>query len=171
MWFPRQEYWNGLPFLSPGSLPPPSYQSHVSCIDRQIRYHWKPLNTLDWSQQIPRLAQIQGERDFTFWWEELQNCIAKGSCYREVKCCGHFLSSITTTWQACLLGQITSLLYVMVFLYLKHKIHIHTYTPAPQRSELQASHVNQTSYVKILWNLQSFFEGLWLCANFAQIPL
>ena len=43
MWFPRQEYWNGLPFLSPGSLPPPSYQSHVSCIDRQIRYHWEAL--------------------------------------------------------------------------------------------------------------------------------
>ena len=110
----------------------------------------KPLNTLDWSQQIPRLAQIQGERDFTFWWEELQNCIAKGSRYREVKCCGHFLSSITTTWQACLLGQITSLLYVMVSLYLKHKIHKHTYTAAPQRSKLQPSHVNQTSYVKIL---------------------
>ena len=35
MGFPRQEYWSGLPFPSPGDL-----QTHVFCIGRQILYHW-----------------------------------------------------------------------------------------------------------------------------------
>ena len=41
MGFPRQEYWNGLPFppYFRGSSPP-SYWTHVSCIFRQILYHW-----------------------------------------------------------------------------------------------------------------------------------
>ena len=35
--FPRQEYWSGLPFPSPGDLPDPGIKP---CIGRQILYHW-----------------------------------------------------------------------------------------------------------------------------------
>ena len=31
MGFPRQEYWSGLPFLSPGALPDPGIEPWVSC--------------------------------------------------------------------------------------------------------------------------------------------
>ena len=40
MEFSRQEYWSGLPFLSPGDLPDPG--DPVSCINRQILYHVSP---------------------------------------------------------------------------------------------------------------------------------
>ena len=33
--FPRQEFWSRLPFPPPGDLPDP-----ISCIGRQILYHW-----------------------------------------------------------------------------------------------------------------------------------
>ena len=37
---PRQEYWSGLPFYSPGDLPDPGGQTRVSYIGRQVLYHW-----------------------------------------------------------------------------------------------------------------------------------
>jgi len=43
----RQEYWNGLPFSTPGDFPDLGIELHVpfiSCVDRQILYHcatWK----------------------------------------------------------------------------------------------------------------------------------
>ena len=47
MGFPRQEYWSGLPFPSPGDLPDPGIKlmSHVSCIGRQVLYHWHHLGS------------------------------------------------------------------------------------------------------------------------------
>ena len=42
MGFSSLEYWNGLPFPSPGNLPDPGNQIHVffiSCIGRWILYH------------------------------------------------------------------------------------------------------------------------------------
>ena len=39
MGFPRQEYWGGLPFPSPGIFPPKD-QTRISCIGRRILYHW-----------------------------------------------------------------------------------------------------------------------------------
>ena len=44
MGFPRQEYWSGFPFPSPGDIPDPGTEpaSPVSCIGRQILYHWAP---------------------------------------------------------------------------------------------------------------------------------
>ena len=39
MGFPRQEYWSGLAFLSPGDLPDPGME-HSACISRWILYHW-----------------------------------------------------------------------------------------------------------------------------------
>ena len=38
MGFPRQEYWSGLPFLSPGDLLNPGDQTHISSIGRSILY-------------------------------------------------------------------------------------------------------------------------------------
>ena len=41
MGFPRQEYWSGLPFPTPGDPPRDWTQvSCISCIGRQILYHW-----------------------------------------------------------------------------------------------------------------------------------
>ena len=40
MGFPRQEYWSGLPFPSPAPI------SCVSCIRRQILYHWATCEAL-----------------------------------------------------------------------------------------------------------------------------
>ena len=39
MGFPRQEYWSGLPFRSPGNLPNPGIQTRVCGIDRWVLYH------------------------------------------------------------------------------------------------------------------------------------
>ena len=36
---PRQEYWSGLLFPSPGDLPKPGIELTFSCIGRQILYH------------------------------------------------------------------------------------------------------------------------------------
>ena len=45
--FSRQEYWNGLPFPSSGGLPDSELEpvSHVSCIGKQMLYHWCHLGT------------------------------------------------------------------------------------------------------------------------------
>ena len=40
MGFPRQEYWSGLSFPSPGDLPQPRNCTHVSCSGKRILYHW-----------------------------------------------------------------------------------------------------------------------------------
>ena len=39
MEFPRQEYWSGVPFPTPGDLPDPGTETHVSCIGRWVPYH------------------------------------------------------------------------------------------------------------------------------------
>ena len=42
MEFPRQEYWSGLPFPSPGDLPDPELKpkvSCISCIGKWVLYH------------------------------------------------------------------------------------------------------------------------------------
>ena len=42
MEFPRQEYWSGVPFPTPGDLPNPGTETHVSyvsCIGRWVPYH------------------------------------------------------------------------------------------------------------------------------------
>ena len=39
--FPREEYWSGLSFPSPGDLPDPGIKSScISCLGKQILYHW-----------------------------------------------------------------------------------------------------------------------------------
>ena len=42
MRFPRQEYWNGLPFPSPGDLPDPGVKPaslNISCTGKQVLYY------------------------------------------------------------------------------------------------------------------------------------
>ena len=43
--FPKEEYQSGLPFPSPGDLPDPWDQTCISCIGRQILYHWTTRET------------------------------------------------------------------------------------------------------------------------------
>ena len=56
MGFSRQEYWSGLSFPSPGDLPRPRDLNCMSCIGRQILYHWatrKALCQNYWSLNFP----------------------------------------------------------------------------------------------------------------------
>ena len=49
MEFSRQEYWSGVPFPTPGDLPDPRDQTHISCIScigRQILNHLCHLGNL-----------------------------------------------------------------------------------------------------------------------------
>ena len=61
--FSRQESWSGLPCPPPGDLPNPGMETHiseVSCIGRQVLYHWPaqsygrlgPDNTLLWGRPL-----------------------------------------------------------------------------------------------------------------------
>ena len=55
-WFPRQEYWGGLPFPSPGDLPNPEIESVLSCLSGRL-YHWAtweaPIHTYNhYSSQL-----------------------------------------------------------------------------------------------------------------------
>ena len=45
--FPRQEYWSGLPFPSPGDLPYPGIKPHL-LLARQFLNHWATRETLWW---------------------------------------------------------------------------------------------------------------------------
>ena len=44
--FPRQEYWNGLPFPSPGDFSRPRDRTCISCIGRWILNHWTTWEVL-----------------------------------------------------------------------------------------------------------------------------
>ena len=58
MGFFRQEYWNGLPFPSPGGSSRPRGQTHVSCIGRKILYHWA---TREAHHTLPLKTLLPGE--------------------------------------------------------------------------------------------------------------
>ena len=73
MGFSRQESWSGLPFPIPWDLPdqgmePPT--SHVSCIGRQILYHWATgktsiwciATTWSWSRTCQPIPVFHGQR-------------------------------------------------------------------------------------------------------------
>ena len=71
--FPRQRYWCGLSFPSPGSLPDPDW-THVSCVGRWVPYSWairearryyclhlNRLERLDWDiRYVPRAPAESG---------------------------------------------------------------------------------------------------------------
>ena len=49
MGFPRQKYWNGLPFPAPGDLPDSGTKPckpYVSCIGRWVLYRWYHLGSV-----------------------------------------------------------------------------------------------------------------------------
>ena len=54
MVFPRQEYWSGLPFPSPGDLLNPGVKPRI-LLGRQILYHWAtweiPLSVMSYSEK------------------------------------------------------------------------------------------------------------------------
>ena len=55
MGFPRQEYWNGLPFLSPGALPDPEIEPGSLVLQADL-YHLsdqrRPTDRVKWSRSV-----------------------------------------------------------------------------------------------------------------------
>ena len=62
MGFSRQEYWSGLPCPSPGIEPAswtfsqPRDRTCISCIGRQVLYHWAMREALGWTIWIQILT-------------------------------------------------------------------------------------------------------------------
>ena len=57
MEFSRQEYWSALPFPTPGNLPEPRDQTHlssVSCIDSWSLYHWTTWEAPALTHTLPK---------------------------------------------------------------------------------------------------------------------
>ena len=57
MGFLTQEYWSGLPCSPPSDLRDPGIEIgtfHVSCIGRQVLYHWRHLG----SKMSPKLEKM-----------------------------------------------------------------------------------------------------------------
>ena len=61
--FPRQEYWSRLPFSSPGGFSWPRDLTHISCIGRQILYHWA---TREVPLQLELYANIEIRHLFSY---------------------------------------------------------------------------------------------------------
>ena len=88
--FPRQEYWSGLSLPSPGDLSNPLDQTrgrtqgtYVSCIGRQILYHWcylgSPLFYIILAQTVKNPPAMQETRvQFLGWEDSLENGMATG---------------------------------------------------------------------------------------------
>ena len=77
MRFPRQEYWSGLPFPSPGNLPDPGIQTRVSCIDRQILYHWTTWQSLLRRIASPKAQSYQLPELLEFWHQEWDDFLVR----------------------------------------------------------------------------------------------
>ena len=61
MGFSRQENWNGLPGPPPGDLPDSGVKPMsliVSCIDRQVLYHYCHLGSLSLHSQINKYTNF-----------------------------------------------------------------------------------------------------------------
>ena len=59
--FPRQEYWSGLPFPSPGDVPDPWFEAPVLHWQAGL-YHWATraaTNAIAWKQKYVRLERTQ----------------------------------------------------------------------------------------------------------------
>ena len=84
MGFPRQEYWSGLPFPSPGDLPDPGIKPkpfNVSCIGRWILYHWatrEALGTRDTVCNLSFALKFWGSFLRIQYCETFQHCYASG---------------------------------------------------------------------------------------------
>ena len=69
LWFPRQEYWSGLPFPSPGGSSRPrdwTCISWVSCIGRRILYPWATWEAWNVYHQSNLIISLIGK--VAFWW-------------------------------------------------------------------------------------------------------
>ena len=107
MGFPRQEYWSGLPFSSPGDLPGPGIcVSCISCISRRILYWcatWEAWGSLNSVSQTLSTINTTWVRYFKVWilgvCTELLTRIESHSISR---------SSWTTGWQSWFLTFVLS---------------------------------------------------------------
>ena len=58
MGFPRQEYWNRLPFPFWGELPEPRNWIHLSCTDRSILYLCAPAKPITYFKESQMAALV-----------------------------------------------------------------------------------------------------------------
>ena len=73
MGFSRQEYWSGLPCPPRGDLPDPeSGVSYISCIGRQVLYHYHHLG----SSKKPILPFLVSKKWLTI---DTQSCVCKSA--------------------------------------------------------------------------------------------
>ena len=69
MGFPRYEYWHRLPFPSLRDLPGPGIETTVSCIGRQILYHWATREA-PWSlTKRAQLSSLSSPHHVRMQWE------------------------------------------------------------------------------------------------------
>ena len=61
--FPRKEYWSGLPLPSPGDLPNPRDQAHMSCIGRLVLDHCATCEAQDEWRGKKKKKKISHEVD------------------------------------------------------------------------------------------------------------
>ena len=82
MRFPRQEYWSGLPFPSPGNLPHLGIKP-VLLLGRQTLYHWA-------TREAPNGGERSIKRSISGWWESVtmtqRGVILKGWCKPVTSC-------------------------------------------------------------------------------------
>ena len=94
MGFPRQEYWSGLPFPSPGESSQPRDQTHVSCVSFigrlwQILYHW----TTTWEIHLSCLKDPFSMKGFL-----CKRIVFKTTLERTRNIWKHFLPETVILW-------------------------------------------------------------------------
>ena len=110
MGFPRQEYWSGLPFSTPGDLPGPGIKPCVSCNGRQILYHWAA-----WEPKISEsnLNPKSLEKLPSFWNKKYIFKADQWAFFHQFWLCSSFPWSTLISWISCLLS--TSLLSIIKY--------------------------------------------------------
>ena len=91
MGFPRQEYWSGLLFPSPGDLPNPGIETCISCTGRWILYHWAIRKTLQWIISHSLNFQSKGSQSLcpchpTMYILSQSQCLCRWCCILQELC-------------------------------------------------------------------------------------
>ena len=86
MRFSKQEYWSGLPFLSPGDLPRHRDQTRVSCTAGRFLTNWATREALSFIWKVPNTSlarvysdwmEISGLVNVLVWTIWLKWCLRK----------------------------------------------------------------------------------------------
>ena len=79
MRFSRQKYWSGFPCPPPGDLPDPGIEpaSQISCVDRQILYHFTTSATREAPLRLTcahKYRKYTSEEEIRDWWPGFHHC-------------------------------------------------------------------------------------------------